>query len=173
MLTFFMWIVSIREDFDEVISVLATARPTEDTKNTLPCLSFSTRGWECHLQRRTRKPRAFMPGMNGAALMVFDGLLAQDMIVFDLPINLWKARAPMKRTKTATFLIELPLQVDEVQAARLRAHLEAGRCLYNALLGEALKRLDKMRRDPGWQAARAIPRTRPQERGAAFSHLRQ
>ena len=43
----------------------------------------------------------------------------------------------MKRTKTPTFLVELPLYVDWSQESRVRAHLEAARCLYNALLGEA------------------------------------
>ena len=59
------------------------------------------------------------------------------------------------------------------QAKRLGAHFEAARCLYNTLLGEALKRLNQMRADPAWQAARAIPKTQKQERVAAFSHLRQ
>ena len=79
----------------------------------------------------------------------------------------------MKKSKTPTFLLELPLSVDAGQAKRLRAHFEAGRCLYNALLGEALKRLRQMRADPAWQAARAIPQTHKQERKEAFSRLRQ
>jgi hypothetical protein len=79
----------------------------------------------------------------------------------------------MKRSTTSTFLLELPLAVHAGQAKRLRAHFEAARCLYNALLGEALKRLRAMRADPAWQEARALPRTQKQERKAAFSHLRQ
>lgn len=79
----------------------------------------------------------------------------------------------MKRAKTSTFLLELPLVVQQDQAKRLRAHLEAARCLYNALLGEARRRLRHMRADPGWQAACAIPRTRKQQRSRAFAHLRQ
>jgi hypothetical protein len=79
----------------------------------------------------------------------------------------------MKRTKTPTFLLELPLAVHAGQAKHLGAHFEAARCLYNTLLGEALKRLNQMRADPAWQAARAIPKTQKQERAAAFSHLRQ
>lgn len=59
------------------------------------------------------------------------------------------------------------------QAKHLRAHFEAARCLYNALLGEALARLNRMRADPSWQAARALPKTQKQERAAAFSRLRQ
>lgn len=79
----------------------------------------------------------------------------------------------MKKSKTPTFLLELPLVVDPGQAKRLRAHFEAARCLYNALLGEALKRLQRMRADPAWQAACAIPKTQKRERQAAFSQLRQ
>jgi hypothetical protein len=75
--------------------------------------------------------------------------------------------------RTPTFLLELPLQVSASQAARLRAHLEAGRQFYNAVLCEGLKRLRRMRADPAWQAARAIPRTQKHERNAAFSQLRE
>src|SRR2546421_9854156 len=79
----------------------------------------------------------------------------------------------MKKSQTSTFLLELPLQVDTGQAKRLRAHLEAARALYNALLGESSQRLRRMRSDQAWQAARAIPKTEKQERRAAFSRLRQ
>jgi hypothetical protein len=41
------------------------------------------------------------------------------------------------RQPTTTFLLELPLQVNESQAARLRAHLEAGRQFYNAMLSRS------------------------------------
>ena len=75
------------------------------------------------------------------------------------------------RTKTPTFVLELPLQVDAQQAKHQRAHFEAARCLYNALLGEAMKRLKQMRADPRWQEARrAVDK---QERNALFSQLRQ
>src|SRR5207245_3349510 len=78
----------------------------------------------------------------------------------------------MKRSTTPTFLLELPLAVNAGQAKRLRAHFEAARCLYNALLGEAMKRLRAMRADPAWQEARAIPQVRKQERREAFARLR-
>ncbi len=77
------------------------------------------------------------------------------------------------KPKTPTFLLELPLVVEQGQACRLRAHLEAGRQLYNAILSEGHKRLRQMRADPAWQAARAIPRTHKQERASAFAALRQ
>jgi len=76
------------------------------------------------------------------------------------------------RRTTPTFLLELPLQVTESQAKRIRAHLEAGRACYNAVLSEGNQRLRQMRADPAWQAARAIPRSHIQERQAAISALR-
>jgi hypothetical protein len=79
----------------------------------------------------------------------------------------------MKRAKTPTFLLELPLRVDWSQESRLRAHLEAARCLYNALLSEAMNRLRCMRNDSAWNKARAIPRSHKQERAQAFSALRK
>jgi hypothetical protein len=79
----------------------------------------------------------------------------------------------MKRARTPTFLLELPLHVDWSQESHVRAHLEAARSLYNALLGEAMKRLSCMRNDPAWSKARAIPRSHKQERAQAFSALRK
>jgi hypothetical protein len=77
------------------------------------------------------------------------------------------------RKKTPTFLLELPLVVQAGQAARLGAHLEVGRQFYNAVLSAGQQRLRRMRADPAWQTARAIPRTHTQERRAAFSALRE
>src|SRR5215472_17188805 len=84
-----------------------------------------------------------------------------------------KAAQTMKRATTPSFLLELPLRVDWSQEHRLRAHLEAARCLYNALLGEANKRLRRMRNDPAWEEARALPRTNKQGRAQAFAALRK
>ena len=76
------------------------------------------------------------------------------------------------RKRTPTFLLELPLQVTSDQAKRLRAHLEAARQLYNAILSEGQRRLRRMRADPAWQSARAIPRTQKLARKRAFGTLR-
>src|SRR5215469_12728812 len=81
-------------------------------------------------------------------------------------------RKPSK-PKTPTFLLELPLEVQAGQAARVRAHLEVGRQFYNAVLSKGQLRLRRMQADPAWQEARAIPRTHKQERRAAFSALRE
>jgi hypothetical protein len=69
----------------------------------------------------------------------------------------------MKRTKTPTFLLELPLAVTGGQAKHLPAHFEAARCLYNALLDEALARLHRMWADPA-QAGRRVPYQRHRSR---------
>src|SRR5689334_11106463 len=82
-----------------------------------------------------------------------------------------KAVEPKK--PAPTFLLELPLVVTAGQAKRVRAHLEAARHLYNALLSEGQHRLRHMRADPAWQAARAIPRTNQLDRQRAFGALRQ
>jgi hypothetical protein len=63
----------------------------------------------------------------------------------------------MKRSKTPTFLLELPLRSDAGQAKRLAAHFEAARCLYNTLLGEALSRLHRMWADPAQAGRRRSP----------------
>ena len=78
-----------------------------------------------------------------------------------------------KRTKTLSFLVELPLQVNAQQARHLHAHFEAARCLYNALLAEAMKRLKQMQADPRWQEACRLPKTQKQERAALFFQLRE
>src|SRR5512135_1007277 len=75
--------------------------------------------------------------------------------------------------RTPTFLLELHLAVNTGQATRLRAHLEAGRHFYNAILSLGLKRLRAMRADSAWQAARAIPHAQKRERKAAFAQLRE
>lgn len=78
-----------------------------------------------------------------------------------------------KPKPTPTFLLEVPLQVTSQQTKHLHGHFEAARHLYNALLGEAMNRLRRMRTDARWQQARAIPRSEPQARHAAFAALRK
>jgi hypothetical protein len=64
----------------------------------------------------------------------------------------------MPRTKTPSFVAEFEVQTTSQDRHVLRSRMEAGRQLYNAILGEALRRLDRMRRDPGLEAAKAMPR---------------
>src|SRR5690348_6794128 len=74
---------------------------------------------------------------------------------------------------TATFQVELPVEVDEHQASLLSAHFEAARHLYNAILSEGQRRLRRMRADPDWQAARAIPHSHKEARSQAYRALRE
>ncbi len=78
----------------------------------------------------------------------------------------------MRHKPTPTFILTLPLQVNAQQAARLHAHFECARQLYNALLAEAMKRLRRMKADPAWQAARSIPRSDKPARRQVFTRLR-
>jgi len=78
----------------------------------------------------------------------------------------------MRHKPTPSFSLSLPLRVNSQQAARLHAHFECARQLYNALLAEAMKRLKRMKADPTWQAARSIPRSDKLARTQAFARLR-
>ncbi len=63
----------------------------------------------------------------------------------------------MKRAKTNSFILELPISVTPKDEHTLLARFEAGRKLYNAVLGGSLIRQKRMREPKAWQAARAIP----------------
>jgi putative transposase len=61
------------------------------------------------------------------------------------------------RAKTPSFIAEFPLRTTPADQRALGVRLEAARNLYNAVLGEALRRLELMRQSKAWQAARALP----------------
>jgi putative transposase len=77
----------------------------------------------------------------------------------------------MKRSKTPSFITEIPLEVSPSQEAILLKRLDAARRVYNACLGEALQRGQAMRRSPAYQAGRAMPEQK--ERSQAFRQARQ
>lgn len=64
----------------------------------------------------------------------------------------------MGKAKTPSFITEIPLQASLSQEKRLLARLEAARQVYNACLGESLKRLALLRQSKAYQAARKLPR---------------
>jgi hypothetical protein len=78
-----------------------------------------------------------------------------------------------RRKPSPTVLLEVPLRVTASQARQLRAHLEAARQLYNAILSEGQQRLRRMQADPGEPAARNIPRTQKLERHRAYGTQRR
>ena len=75
----------------------------------------------------------------------------------------------MKRAKTDTFVLELPLVVTPAAERTLLGRFESGRRLYNAVLGEELKRQRLMRESKAWQKARLLKDKK--ERSAAFREI--
>jgi putative transposase len=64
----------------------------------------------------------------------------------------------MGKTTTQSFVIELPLITTPTDEKHLLARLEAARQVYNACLGESLKRLDLVHQSKEYQKARQMPR---------------
>jgi hypothetical protein len=62
----------------------------------------------------------------------------------------------MPRETTPSFVVELPLVTSLGDEKKLNNKLKAGCSLYNGCLGEALKRLKRMRENKAWKAARLI-----------------
>ena len=61
------------------------------------------------------------------------------------------------RTSTPSYIVELPLRVNDQQDRFLNKAFEFGRTLYNATLGTALGRLQSMRESKAWRDARNMP----------------
>jgi len=84
----------------------------------------------------------------------------------------------MKRSKTPSFVTEIPLEVSPSQEATLLKRLDAARRVYNACLGESLRRGQALRQSPAYQAVRAMPvgeKDSPERkaRNKAFKQARQ
>ena len=73
------------------------------------------------------------------------------------------------RTSTPSYVVELPLRVDDQQNRFLEQAFEFGRTLYNATLGTALGRLQRMRETKEWRKARDLSKGR--ERTKAFNAI--
>lgn len=74
-----------------------------------------------------------------------------------------------------SFVCEIPLRVTQASANVLNARFEAARQMYNALLGEGMRRLKLMRQSKEFSQARAISSTdtlRHNERAALFKKAR-
>jgi len=73
------------------------------------------------------------------------------------------------KSKTPSFVLELPLETTSVQETAILTRLEAGRHLYNACLGEALKRLDLIRQSREFKKIIVLPAGK--ERTGKFRNL--
>jgi hypothetical protein len=87
------------------------------------------------------------------------------------------SKAALMRKITPTFVVELPLRTTTADERTLAVRLDAARNIYNACLGEALRRPDLMRESKKWQAARKLPKGPPRSeqrktRSGAFKTIR-
>jgi putative transposase len=62
------------------------------------------------------------------------------------------------KTTTPSFIMEFPLRTNPAQESTILVRLDAGRQLYNACLGEALRRLDLLRQSKECLEIRQLPR---------------
>lgn len=79
----------------------------------------------------------------------------------------------MVRSKTSSFVIELPLVVDSRQEKELLSRYQAGRQLYNACLSEAMTRMELVRNCDAYKTAKKISRDKKKEREKAFADARR
>lgn len=63
------------------------------------------------------------------------------------------------RAKTPSFIAEFPLHTTPADEAVMATRLNAARHIFNACLGESLRRLSLMRQSRDWQTARSMPKT--------------
>lgn len=76
------------------------------------------------------------------------------------------------KAKTPTFIVEIPLVVSSKDAGVLSSRFEAGRQLYNACLGEAMRRLKLVKESKKYQAAKKL-RASKKNRTEAFKEANQ
>lgn len=81
------------------------------------------------------------------------------------------SRTRKRPSGAPTFIASIPLEVTTAQAREITARFEAARQVYNACLGESLKRAQQMRADPRWALAKTISRNDP-ARSTRFRELR-
>lgn len=78
----------------------------------------------------------------------------------------------MVRSKTPSLILELPLIVNSKENSELLSRFQAGRHLYNACLGEAVKRMEKLRHSKEYKTAKLLP-LKSKQRSESFSYSRQ
>ena len=76
-----------------------------------------------------------------------------------------------KTPKTPSFILHLPLRTTPADESVLYVRFDAARQVYNAVLGEALKRLRLMRESRDYQRARKLPKGK--DRNALFKEVRE
>lgn len=75
-----------------------------------------------------------------------------------------KERKPRARTRpknAPTHVVSVPLRLNPAQRSMEAARFEAARRVYNACLGEAIRRSRKVRSDPAFELAKSLPKGKP------------
>ena len=69
-----------------------------------------------------------------------------------------------------SYIVELPLRVNDQQNRFLEKAFELGRTLYNATLGTALGCLQRMRETQEWRVARDMPKGKARTKAFSAVH---
>ncbi|MFB2982086.1 hypothetical protein [Microseira sp. BLCC-F43] len=78
----------------------------------------------------------------------------------------------MAKSKTSSFITEIPLVVDSKQQKELLSRFQAARQLYNACLSEAMARMNLVKNSEVLEQAKQINREAKKKRSEAFSAAR-
>ena len=78
----------------------------------------------------------------------------------------------MGRATTPSFVTEMPVEATPSEERVILARLESARQVYNACLGEALKRLRLLRQSKAYQRARKLPKGKKRTQAVSYTHLR-
>lgn len=76
----------------------------------------------------------------------------------------------MARAKTPSFIVEFPLETTSLDGHTINVRMDAARDVYNAVLGESLRRHKLMTESREWQAARKLKK-KTKERTDEFKRL--
>jgi transposase len=79
----------------------------------------------------------------------------------------------LARSKTPSFITDVPLIVDSKQEAQLLSRFETGRQLYNAVLNESVVRMELVRNSELYKAAKKVPKDQKKKRAEAFELARK
>ncbi len=74
----------------------------------------------------------------------------------------------MARSKTPSFITEIPLIVDSFQESELLSRFQASRQLYNACFNEAVVRMELVRKSDMYQTAKKVSKEQKKKRTGSF-----
>lgn len=78
----------------------------------------------------------------------------------------------MVKSKTPSFITEIPLIIDSQQESELKSRFQAARQVYNACLNEAMVRMELVKKSEIYQTAKKLPREQKKPRSTMFSEAK-